>query len=96
MPKLFLKNFFLSILLLLSAITAHAVSIKNAISTRPRYIEIDSPKPVISFFHGLWADGYCWSKVILTLQAHGFHPIALRNPATSLSVPKITDNEHLI
>jgi pimeloyl-ACP methyl ester carboxylesterase len=33
-------------------------------------------KPSIVFCHGLWADGSCFSKVILTLQAEGHQVIA--------------------
>jgi hypothetical protein len=31
-------------------------------------------KPSIVFCHGLWADGSCFSKVIVPLQAEGYEP----------------------
>ena len=31
-------------------------------------------KPTIVFCHGLWADGSCFSKLIVPLQADGFFP----------------------
>ena len=33
-------------------------------------------KPSIVFCHGLWADGSCFSKLIVPLQAEGFECIA--------------------
>ena len=33
-------------------------------------------KPRIVFFHGIWADGSCFNKVIPTLQAEGYEVIA--------------------
>jgi pimeloyl-ACP methyl ester carboxylesterase len=35
--------------------------------------------------HGAWADGSCWSKVILLLQAKGYKVTAAQIPLTSLS-----------
>jgi hypothetical protein len=35
--------------------------------------------------HGAWADGSCWSKVILLLQAKGYNVTAAQIPLTSLS-----------
>jgi pimeloyl-ACP methyl ester carboxylesterase len=42
-------------------------------------------KPNIMLVHGAWADGTCWSKVILLLQAKGFEVTAAQIPLTSLS-----------
>ncbi len=36
--------------------------------------------------HGAWADGSCWSNVILPLRRHGLNVIAAPLPLTSLSV----------
>jgi len=38
-----------------------------------------SNKPSIVFAHGLWADGSCFSKVIMLLQADGYECIATQN-----------------
>lgn len=38
----------------------------------------------IMLVHGAWADGSCWSKVILLLQAKGFNVTAAQIPLTSL------------
>jgi pimeloyl-ACP methyl ester carboxylesterase len=42
-------------------------------------------KPNIVLVHGAWADGSCWSAVIESLQADGFHVIAPQFPETSLA-----------
>ena len=39
----------------------------------------------IVLVHGALADGSCWSKVIVLLQAKGFHVVAVQNPLTSLA-----------
>jgi len=39
----------------------------------------------IVMVHGAWADGSCWSSVILLLQAKGFKVVAAPIPLTSLS-----------
>lgn len=39
----------------------------------------------IMLVHGAWADGSCWSKVILLLQAKGYSVTAAQIPLTSLS-----------
>jgi pimeloyl-ACP methyl ester carboxylesterase len=39
----------------------------------------------IVLVHGAWADGSCWSKVIVLLEAKGFHVVAVQNPLTSLA-----------
>jgi pimeloyl-ACP methyl ester carboxylesterase len=48
-----------------------------------------APKPPearnVVLVHGAWADGSCWSDVILRLQAAGMHVIAVQNPLTSLA-----------
>src|SRR6202789_4383326 len=38
----------------------------------------------IMLVHGAWADGSCWSKVILLLQAKGFNVTSAQIPLTSL------------
>ena len=38
----------------------------------------------IMLVHGAWADGSCWSKVILLLQAKGYTVTAAQIPLTSL------------
>ena len=38
----------------------------------------------VMLVHGAWADGSCWSKVILLLQAKGFNVTAAQIPLTSL------------
>jgi len=44
-----------------------------------------SKKANIMLVHGAWADGTCWSKVILLLQAKGYKVTAAQIPLTSLS-----------
>jgi pimeloyl-ACP methyl ester carboxylesterase len=39
----------------------------------------------ILLVHGAWADGSCWSKVLLSLKAKGFHATAAQIPLTSLA-----------
>ena len=41
--------------------------------------------PNIMLVHGAWADGTCWSKVILLLQAKGYTVTSAQIPLTSLS-----------
>src|SRR5215831_1019851 len=36
------------------------------------------------FVHGLFADGSCWSKVIVRLQQQGVNCTSVQNPLTSL------------
>jgi pimeloyl-ACP methyl ester carboxylesterase len=42
-------------------------------------------RPNIVLVHGAWADGSCWSGVIESLQAGGYHVIAPQFPLTSLA-----------
>src|SRR5277367_5766749 len=44
-----------------------------------------SAKPNIVLVHGAWADGSCWSDVIATLQAGGYHVTAPQFPMSSLN-----------
>lgn len=44
-----------------------------------------SKKGNIALVHGAWADGSCWSKVILLLQAKGYSVTAAQIPLTSLA-----------
>ena len=39
----------------------------------------------VTLVHGAWADGSCWSKVILLLQAKGIIVTAVQIPLTSLA-----------
>jgi pimeloyl-ACP methyl ester carboxylesterase len=39
----------------------------------------------IVLVHGAFADGSCWSKVIVQLQAKGYNVIVVQNPLTSLA-----------
>ena len=41
-------------------------------------------KPSIVFAHGLWADGSCFSKVMVPLQAEGYQVIASEHGLDSL------------
>ncbi|MBB6143194.1 pimeloyl-ACP methyl ester carboxylesterase [Silvibacterium bohemicum] len=43
------------------------------------------PNSTIILVHAAWADGSCWSKVILPLQDHGFQVICAPLPLTSLT-----------
>jgi len=43
-----------------------------------------SDKPTVVLVHGAWADGSCWSAVIESLQADGYHVVAPQFPETSL------------
>ena len=51
-------------------------------------------KPSIVFCHGLWADGSCFSKLIVPLQAEGFECIAaqygLNSTAEDVALTKAT------
>ena len=49
-----------------------------------------SNKADIMLVHGAWADGTCWSKVILLLQAKGHRVTAAQIPLTSLSDDIVT------
>jgi pimeloyl-ACP methyl ester carboxylesterase len=44
-----------------------------------------SANPNIVLVHGAWADGSCWSDVIATLQADGYHVTAPQFPMSSLA-----------
>jgi pimeloyl-ACP methyl ester carboxylesterase len=44
-----------------------------------------SDLPNIVLVHGAWADGSCWSAVIESLQADGYHVTAPQFPETSLA-----------
>src|SRR6201990_2438265 len=52
------------------------------------------PNPSIVFCHGLWADGSCFSKLIVPLQAEGYECIAaqygLNSTAEDVEVTKAT------
>jgi pimeloyl-ACP methyl ester carboxylesterase len=43
------------------------------------------PDPTIILVHAAWADGSCWSNVILPLQQHGLRVICAPIPMTTLS-----------
>jgi pimeloyl-ACP methyl ester carboxylesterase len=47
--------------------------------------KIMSKKANIMLVHGAWADGSCWSKVILLLEAKGYSVTAAQIPLTSLA-----------
>src|SRR5260221_1957828 len=51
-------------------------------------------KPSIVFCHGLWADGSCFSKLIVPLQAEGYECIAaqygLNSAAEDVALTKAT------
>jgi pimeloyl-ACP methyl ester carboxylesterase len=51
-------------------------------------------RPSIVFAHGLWADGSCFSKLIVPLQAEGYECIAaqygLNTTAEDVAVTKVT------
>ena len=51
-------------------------------------------KPSIVFCHGLWADGSCFSKLIVPLQAEGYECIAaqygLNSTAEDVALTKAT------
>ncbi len=44
-----------------------------------------APARNVVLVHGAWADGSCWSDVIIRLQAAGFNVTAVQNPLTSLA-----------
>ena len=44
-----------------------------------------TPARNVVLVHGAWADGSCWSDVIIRLQAAGFNVTAVQNPLTSLA-----------
>lgn len=44
----------------------------------------------IVLVHGAWADGSSWAKIIPSLEAKGFHVVAVKNPLTSLADDVVT------
>src|SRR5260370_32950825 len=64
-----------------------AVQAKNKPSTEEKDMQ---SKPSIVFCHGLWADGSCFNKLIVPLQAEGYESItpqpALNPPPHNLAV----------
>ena len=75
-----------------SALACAAISL--ALLTPPSFAEdsqLDAtraaPKGIknIVLVHGAFADGSSWSKVIMILQASGYHVTAVQNPLTSLA-----------
>ena len=44
-------------------------------------------KPSIVFCHGLWADGSCFSKLIVPLQAEGYECISAQYGLNSTAEP---------
>ena len=44
-----------------------------------------TPARNVVLVHGAWADGSCWTEVIVRLQAAGFNVTAVQNPLTSLA-----------
>ena len=56
--------------------------------------EEQTPKASIVFCHGLWADGSCFSKLIVPLQAEGYECIAaqygLNSTAEDVALTKVT------
>ncbi len=51
---------------------------------------IPQSKPSIVFVHGLWADGWCFSKVIPALQADGYQVLASQHSLDSLEADVAT------
>jgi pimeloyl-ACP methyl ester carboxylesterase len=51
------------------------------------FAQANSPQGIrnIVLVHGAWADGSCWSRVIVLLQEKGFHVVAVQNPLTSFA-----------
>src|ERR1700729_2095444 len=43
------------------------------------------PNATVILVHGAWADGYCWSNIILPLERHGLKVICAPIPLTSLA-----------
>jgi pimeloyl-ACP methyl ester carboxylesterase len=41
--------------------------------------------PTIVLVHGAWADGYCWSNIIISLERHGLKVMCAPIPLTSLT-----------
>ena len=63
-----------------AAVAAAAISISpTGVRARPR----PKAKNVV-LVHGLFADGSCWSDVIVRLQAKGIRATAVQNPLTNL------------
>jgi pimeloyl-ACP methyl ester carboxylesterase len=44
-----------------------------------------APARNVVLVHGAWADGSCWTDVIVRLQAAGYNVTAVQNPLTSLA-----------
>src|SRR5882762_10527118 len=57
-----------------------AVQAKNKPSTEEKDMR---SKPSIVFCHGLWADGSCFNKLIVPLQAEGYECIASQHGLNS-------------
>ena len=59
----------------------------GAASLASRRVAVAQPAPKVRnvvLVHGLFADGSCWSEVILRLQAAGLNATAVQNPLTTL------------
>src|SRR5437762_12970388 len=63
-----------------------AVAVSAALPLLNRVAKAEtSPKTKnVVFVHGLFADGFCWSKVIARLQQKGINCTSVQNPLTSL------------
>src|SRR5437867_1630381 len=61
---------------------------------KERSMRTSQGKPSIVFCHGLWADGSCFSKLIIPLQAEGYECIAaqygLNTTAEDVALTKAT------
>lgn len=57
----------------------------TAATSRVIAAEPSVPLPNIVFAHGLFADGSCWSDVIMRLQASGYKCTSVQNPLTSFA-----------
>ena len=67
---------------------AQAQNSAQAVASFPGQALLASAFPqnsTIILVHGAWADGSCWSNVILPLEGRGFHVICAPIPLTSLT-----------
>jgi pimeloyl-ACP methyl ester carboxylesterase len=79
------KEFSMKLSILSKAAALAAAMIAGSATPKPAQAQFGSEPPVknIVLVHGAWADGSCWSQVILLLEAKGFHVVSVQNPLTS-------------
>jgi pimeloyl-ACP methyl ester carboxylesterase len=62
---------------------AAAAGVASALTEMPKPASAAPPIKNVVMVHGLYADGSCWSDVIVRLQAAGLHVMSVQNPLTT-------------